>query len=90
VGLEYEFLVANYGMQNKPQKGIVGMKINYIMGSLKAYCDNPNCANTKYPFEIKSYVTFTLVDSQTLKTYVPPSPVFIGNLPSDIFYPLLL
>lgn len=86
--------MANYGSVSNPQVGIVGMRFDYGVGNLKAICDPYRCGERftttapVFSFDITTVVTYTFVETQNVQSYVPPMPVLIPSLPSDLFYPL--
>ncbi len=86
--------MANYGSVTNPQVGIVGLRFAYGVGDLKAICDPHRCgegfstAQKVFSFDITTVVTFTFVETQNVQSYIPPIPVLIPSLPSDLFYPL--
>ena len=99
-----EFLTADFGSVDNPQRGIVGARFNYVSGSISYRClDLLDCVDlstinpgapsavgtASQAFRIKSTVSFVNVGTDWAMS-VPPPPRLIPPLPNDIFYPFKL
>ena len=101
---DIQILYSEFGSIDNPQKGIVGIRYNYVSGSISYQCIDPvQCADIStlkgsgtsasgtnaQSFRIKSTVSF--VEVATDKTsFVPPPPRLVPPLPEDVFYPFNL
>ena len=86
-GVQYEFLTANVGSQQNPQRKVTYARVKFTYDDWTF--SDPALDACPQAFSVYSSSTFVEMDQQVDENVKPPAPPVFPKLPEDAFYPFL-